>query len=65
VEIINYRVARKDRHRRNHKYRVVSKDGHRGAIINIVAQQKMSIAVQSKISWRIKGWALCVQSKIS
>jgi hypothetical protein len=36
VEIINYRGA--------------TKVGHRGAIINIVAQQKDSIAVDSEIS---------------
>jgi hypothetical protein len=38
----------------DHKYRGASKDGHRGAIINIVAQQKMGIVVQSKISWRVQ-----------
>jgi hypothetical protein len=30
------------------KYREVTKVWHRGAIINIVVQQKMSIAVKSK-----------------
>jgi len=29
------------------KYRVASKDGHRGAVINIVLLQKIGIAAQS------------------
>jgi hypothetical protein len=32
----------------DHKYRGASKEGHRGAIINIVAQQKMGFMCEIK-----------------